>query len=120
MGAHGLAGGAAGGGGRQAVVGAPLDRPAPDLEPLDAPAAVGLRQHHGGPRGGRGEGYGEVGEACGGGGGDEDDDEKEEATAASGVGWPAGEGESGRRRHCCVCLRSKEPGGGSVGARPRG
>ncbi len=44
--AHGLAGFAARGGGEQAVVGAPLDRRTPQLEPLEAPAAAVIRRRH--------------------------------------------------------------------------
>lgn len=101
VGAHGLAGGAAGNGGGHAVVGAPVDRRAPELEALEASAAVGIRGMRGGGWSPRGGGEGEVGE----GGGEEDKGEEEgdEAAAASGAGWATGEGEGeSERRHCPV------------------
>jgi hypothetical protein len=100
MGAHGLAGGAAGGSGGQAVVRAPLDGRAPELEPLHTPAAIGIGPHSGRRWQGRCRrrgGEGEVGEGCGGGDGDKDDEKREQAAAPSGVGWAAGEGRSWHR-----------------------
>lgn len=47
VGTHGLAGGTAGGGRGQAVVRAPLDRRAPELKPLDTPAAISIGPHRG-------------------------------------------------------------------------
>ena len=84
------------------MVRAPLDRRTPELEPLDTSAAIGIGPHSGRRCRGRcqrGGGEGEVGEGCGGGDGDKDDEEKEQAAAPSGVGWAAGEGESGKSWH---------------------
>lgn len=85
------------------MVGAPLDRRAPELESLDTPAAVGIRLHLGNRcwrRCPRGRGEREVGKGSGGADGDEDDQEEEKASATPRVGWAAGEGKSGRSWHC--------------------
>ena len=90
------------------MVGAPVDRRAPELDALEARAAApGLRC--GGARCPRGLGEGDVGE-----GGEDEEREGEgdgdEAAAGPGVGWPAGgEGESGGR-HWPGRQKEREPG----------